>query len=302
MTKLFPSKCPIGTTDHEQHHFRIGHQPAAGGHRTSRNGDFMKQVTIENVKARIAQIEKNQDGMKEYGFDISVQAGFELACLRKLVVSLEAEPVAEAYQPPNFGICAALGVSVRMLKPLRDGDKLYAAPPAPVSVPDERYQHLNELYHAQEKRLFKLAQRIKGRAFDKYSHSPSQAIDVLEAAIFGEDEDSCRAAMQGKAEPATDNTAQQFEALGRDTEHRHAELSTSAGSGKQCDNCGGTGEGSKHTGGECPQCLGSTKLDARRRRNRQANARARAKETPEQANQRRAANRDRMRAARGGKQ
>lgn len=35
---------------------------------------------------------------------------------------------------------------------------------------------------------------IKGPTFDKYSHSPSQAIDVLEVAIFGEDE-SCRAAM-----------------------------------------------------------------------------------------------------------
>ncbi len=59
------------------------------------------------------------------------------------------------------------------------------------------YQHLKnvqELYHGQEKRLFKIAQRIKGPAFDKYSHSPSQAIDVLEAAIFGED-DACRAAM-----------------------------------------------------------------------------------------------------------
>ncbi|ENT3076699.1 DUF550 domain-containing protein, partial [Salmonella enterica] len=33
--------------------------------------------------------------------------------------------------------------------------------PAPVA-PDECYQHLSELYHAQEKRLFKLAQRIKG--------------------------------------------------------------------------------------------------------------------------------------------
>ncbi|HHT0407346.1 TPA: hypothetical protein ACTW6H_005609, partial [Raoultella ornithinolytica] len=60
-------------------------------------------------------------------------------------------------------------------------------------VPDD-YQHLRELYHAQEKRLFKIAQRIKGPAFDKYSHSPSQAIDVLEVAIFGEDE-ACRAAM-----------------------------------------------------------------------------------------------------------
>ncbi|WP_445439235.1 DUF550 domain-containing protein [Citrobacter portucalensis] len=65
--------------------------------------------------------------------------------------------------------------------------------PAPV-VPDE-YRHLSELYHAQEKRLFKLAQRIKGPSFDKYAHSPSQAIDVLEAVIFGEDDDSCRAVM-----------------------------------------------------------------------------------------------------------
>ena len=72
---------------------------------------------------------------------------------------------------------------------------LYAEPPAPVSVPDDRYQHLSELYHAQEKRLFKLAQRIKGPSFDKYAHSPSQAIDVLESAIFGEREDDYRAAM-----------------------------------------------------------------------------------------------------------
>ncbi|ELY2741319.1 hypothetical protein ACMSZX_000498 [Cronobacter turicensis] len=71
---------------------------------------------------------------------------------------------------------------------------LLAAPPAPV-VADERYKHLSDLYHAQEKRLFKLAQRIKGPVFDKYSHSTSQAIDVLEVAIFGENDDACRAAM-----------------------------------------------------------------------------------------------------------
>ncbi|MFY7689555.1 hypothetical protein ACOT0C_29710, partial [Klebsiella pneumoniae] len=70
------------------------------------------------------------------------------------------------------------------------------AQPAPV-VPDD-YQRLRELYHAQEKRLFKIAQRIKGPAFDKYSHSPSQAIDVLEGAIFGED-GACRAAMLADA-------------------------------------------------------------------------------------------------------
>ncbi|HEM8761197.1 TPA: hypothetical protein U2Q91_004635 [Enterobacter hormaechei] len=76
--------------------------------------------------------------------------------------------------------------------------------PAQVSVPDERYQHLSDLYHVQEKRLFKLAQRIKGPSFDKYAHSPSQAIDVLESALFGESDDTCRAAMlQGKAELVT---------------------------------------------------------------------------------------------------
>lgn len=82
----------------------------------------------------------------------------------------------------------------RLIQSFEPGTKLYRhAQPAPV-VPDESYQQLSELYHAQEKRLFKIAQRIKGPAFDKYSHSPSQAIDVLEVAIFGDDE-SCRAAM-----------------------------------------------------------------------------------------------------------
>ncbi|WP_080178772.1 DUF550 domain-containing protein [Salmonella enterica] len=71
--------------------------------------------------------------------------------------------------------------------------------PAPVA-PDERCQHLSELYHAQEKRLFKLAQRIKGPTFDKYSHSLSQAIDVLELAIWGESEEPCRAADIGVKE------------------------------------------------------------------------------------------------------
>ncbi len=73
---------------------------------------------------------------------------------------------------------------------------LYDVSPAP-AVPDD-YQHLKnvrELYHKQEDRLFSLAQRIKGASFDKYSHVPSQAIDVLEREIFGDDGDACRAAM-----------------------------------------------------------------------------------------------------------
>lgn len=120
---------------------------------------------------------------------------------RIALASLEAEPAihrwrrvtAEPYGPYPWHY----GNFICFSKPV-DGiedEYYYAAPPAPVSVPDERYQHLSELYHAQEKRLFKLAQRIKGASFDKYAYSPSQAIDVLESAIFGEREDECRAAM-----------------------------------------------------------------------------------------------------------
>ncbi|PIJ41212.1 hypothetical protein [Serratia sp. OPWLW2] len=77
---------------------------------------------------------------------------------------------------------------------------IYTAPPAP-AVPDD-YQHLKnvrELYHKQEDRLFSLAQRIKGASFDKYRHVPSQAIDVLEREIFGDDGDAYRAAMLAAA-------------------------------------------------------------------------------------------------------
>lgn len=45
----------------------------------------------------------------------------------------DSEPVAEVYQAPNVGICAALGPSIRMLCPLEPGTKLYHhAQPAPV--------------------------------------------------------------------------------------------------------------------------------------------------------------------------
>lgn len=45
----------------------------------------------------------------------------------------------------------------------------------------QRADSLSELYHATEKAVFKIAKTIKGDAFDKYSHSTSQAIDVIGA-------------------------------------------------------------------------------------------------------------------------
>ncbi|MDQ5603491.1 DUF551 domain-containing protein, partial [Klebsiella pneumoniae] len=119
-----------------------------------------------------------------------------------------AQPVADSEPVIVVGDDGGDALSYRrLIQSFEPGTKLYLhAQPAPV-VPDD-YQRLRELYHAQEKRLFKIAQRIKGPAFDKYSHSPSQAIDVLEGAIFGED-GACRAAMLAAApqspgsEPAT---------------------------------------------------------------------------------------------------
>lgn len=84
-----------------------------------------------------------------------------------------------------------------------------SAPGAP-----EHHQHLNELYHAQEKRLFKLAQRIKGPSFDKYAHSPSQAIDVLETAIFGQKPTNGKSELLQRAEKLAEDTAALAERVG----------------------------------------------------------------------------------------
>lgn len=76
----------------------------------------------------------------------------------------------------------------------------------PEVVP-EHHQHLSELYHAQEKRLFKLAQSIKGPSFDKYAHSPSQAIDVLETAVFGQQPTNGKSELLQRAEKLAEDTA-----------------------------------------------------------------------------------------------
>ncbi|KMV90565.1 hypothetical protein HMPREF9688_03364 [Klebsiella oxytoca 10-5244] len=102
----------------------------------------------------------------------------------------DSEPVAEVCEDYAIRYISSGPAPKEGLHP---GDKLYRHAQQPI-VPDESYQQLSELYHAQEKRLFKIAQRIKGPAFDKYAHPTSRAIDVLEVAIFGEDE-ACRAAM-----------------------------------------------------------------------------------------------------------
>ncbi len=168
----------------------------------------MSTFTKEQLLARAREKVKSLEfAVTQTAFaDSRAELEEELELARIALASLEAEPAihrwrrvtVEPYGPYPWHYGNFIGFS----KPVEgiEDEYYYSAPPAPVSVPDERYQHLSELYHSQEKRLFKLAQRIKGPAFDKYAHSPSQAIDVLESALFVESDDACRAAMLQGAE------------------------------------------------------------------------------------------------------
>ncbi|MER1647254.1 DUF551 domain-containing protein [Enterobacter hormaechei] len=159
----------------------------------------MSTITKEQLRERARQKVKSLElAVTQTAFaDSRAELEEELELARIALASLEAEPVCVIDQSNLDYLKSGSDADVWPASRAEMGDVLLyrSATPAPVSVPDERYQHLSELYHAQEKRLFKLAQRIKGASFDKYAYSPSQAIDVLESAIFGEREDECRAAI-----------------------------------------------------------------------------------------------------------
>lgn len=164
----------------------------------------MAELTKEWLLRTIAELEEERDAVPGV---VNEDAAKALAAMKLALSSLEAkDKIPELRQVIYHFRDWNEGFPVERFK----ADyviswMLVNYPPAqqaPVSVPDERYQYLSELYHAQEKRLFKLAQRINGASFDKYAYSPSQAIDVLESAIFGEREDDCRAAiLQGADRP-----------------------------------------------------------------------------------------------------
>ncbi|EOV9647442.1 DUF551 domain-containing protein [Cronobacter malonaticus] len=177
----------------------------------------------------------SNERLEEITNDKMINQGSEFAKMATELLALRkererAEPVAVRSRWKDDGVIVAGNwkyfdikySDALMADQTRECELVYTAPPAP----DERYQQLSELYHAQEKRLFKLAQRIKGPTFDKYAHSSSQAIDVLEAAVFGET-DKPKSEMSQQAEQLlrdttalavtlsgeTDTTSQQFESL-----------------------------------------------------------------------------------------
>lgn len=138
-------------------------------------------VTKESLAARIAELESGARSLKE---------DYTLAAYKMLLATMEAEPVAvcivEGGQmcPDGFGECD---------HSLPDGThELFAAPqPAPV-VPEEKpIPNTLSMY----------------------------AVDAVAAIAEVKGWNACRAAMLNRAqEPATDNTAQQFESLAENTE------------------------------------------------------------------------------------
>lgn len=215
-------------------------------------------ITKQWLQKVISEMEAARD---EIPFGLDEDGNNTLSALKMALTSLSAEPVGEVSEQPDALVMDGMvhlggsrthrvvkGLNKMKRLPLRT--KFYIAPPAPV-VPDARYQHLSDLYHAQEKRLFKLAQRIKGPSFDKYAYSPSQAIDVLEAAIFGESaEEDCRAAMLNHSENDRDmveRVSQPYKLEG----------------GENCWSCGKyfTYEQHSECDGYCPHCNSPVDLD-----------------------------------------
>ncbi len=165
-------------------------------------------MTLSKIIEQLKAADQNKSGMFELGEDVMCA-----------LVDLLERRERDKQEPVGYAFFSEVELMLTnrmvggMLSVRKIGEcPLYAAPPvATISnsadfaidevshvtapkVPDANYQQLSEIYHAQEKRLFKIAQRIKGPSFDKYAYSPSQAIDVLEVAIFGESNDDGSAA------------------------------------------------------------------------------------------------------------
>lgn len=106
----------------------------------------MKEVTIENVKARIALLEGT-----ERACGLTLKGDFELACLRQLLASLEAKPtwavISSAHGSREMVTSYNPGVHV-------DGEKgvrlAYAVPPAPQPDVDDDVRNVIALLENNE--------------------------------------------------------------------------------------------------------------------------------------------------------
>ncbi|HCM2977106.1 TPA: hypothetical protein N3F12_002917 [Klebsiella pneumoniae] len=106
---------------------------------------------------------------------------------RMALAAMDSEPVAEVYQAPNVGICAALGPSIRMLCPLEPGTKLYRHPQPAQELKSVGYLFVSEqgaiAYSPTDWGMpgFRLAGQIFGDIDMELKAVPVVPKDVLEA-------------------------------------------------------------------------------------------------------------------------
>ena len=104
----------------------------------------------------------------------------EIRATLERLAAMDSEPVAEVYQTPNVGICAALGPSIRMLCALEPGTKLYRhAQPAPV-VPEN-------CVTAEHRRVIEMLLNVCGAAFELADDSCQQDVDGEECHVVPSD-------------------------------------------------------------------------------------------------------------------
>lgn len=204
----------------------------------------MKQVTIENVQARIAQLETSE----QIGGRLPIRHEFEMACLRRLLATMEAQPVAvidkegspmtreECNDDRIFDICCKVGTP------------LYPAPPLQVTDIDDDVRSVVALLEnnewAEHCTKTELGQRLESEITRLVGHvrpwpvvsdaDPSLNAMMRALDAFYADDDVPERAMlaafrilladvrnQVHEEPAADNTAQQFEALATSSKSEH---------------------------------------------------------------------------------
>lgn len=170
----------------------------------------MKEVTIDNVRERIARIEECASRMPG-GLRLSMNTEFELACLRQLLAAMDRAPVAVTDDELNAAMqLHRLKVDghSQLSDSFRAGFR-YARRTTPQPAPVVRDEML----------LQSLETRIRsleiGERKGALSTQQETSLKAYRLAV------QCLRSSATSDENATDNTAQQFEAL-----------ATSAGSGK----------------------------------------------------------------------
>lgn len=185
----------------------------------------MKAVTIDNVRERIAELNcLKGDGV------LSLRGEFELACLRQLVAQMQPAPVANFEEAVELFKTMNIGFPVERTKADYVIGWCLANLFQPGTVVTDANPSLNTMMRALD--AFYADDDVPERAM-------LAAFKILLADVRN----------QAQTEPATDNTAQQFESLATNTEpcvicgvvsshqegwhYCNAQPATSAGSGKQ---------------------------------------------------------------------